>query len=683
MSEFAHYVESIGLNYGKRFWKDVANHTIYITWLGEKLGYKTMEDWYKITQKQINDNGGCGLLKNYYNGSPYQFVKAMFPDYEWIPWKFVMTVRGYWIDNTNHTKFAIWLGEKLGYKIMEDWYKITIQQINDNGGCGLLSRYYNGSPSQFVKAMFPEYEWIPWKFDVTANGYWKDNTNHTKFVIWLGEKLGYKTMEDWYKITIQQISDNGGCGLLKNYYNSSPSQFVKAMFPDYEWIPWKFDVTANGYWKDNTNHTKFAIWLGEKLGYKTMEDWYKITWIQINDNGGSGLLGNYYHNSPSQFVKSMFTDYEWILWKFDVTANDVWNDNTNHTKFTIWLGEKLGYKTIEDWYKITWIQINDNHGGGLLGYYYHNSPSQFVKAMFPDYEWIPWKFDVTANGYWKDNTNHTNFVIWLGKQLGYKTMEDWYKITVQQINDNHGCGLLGNYYHNSPSQFVKAMFPDYEWIPWKFDVTASGVWKDNTNHTKFSIWLGEKLGYKTMEDWYKITKQQIADNYGCGLLGNYYNGSPSKFVKAMFPDYEWVMSKFRKCYSVGQIQWLEYSKIVTSDIRHILNHDDGEFNIPNSRYRADGYSDQTQTILEYHGDFWHGNPDIYDQCEINPCANKTYGELFQNTCNKKTFCEDSGYNYVYIWESEWMRGIKVLRTLQKKIRTRLIGSLTYENNNII
>ena len=46
-----------------------------------------MEDWYQITWKIINDNYGGGLIKKY-NGSPYSLLKTIYPDYDWLPWKF-------------------------------------------------------------------------------------------------------------------------------------------------------------------------------------------------------------------------------------------------------------------------------------------------------------------------------------------------------------------------------------------------------------------------------------------------------------------------------------------------------------------------------------------------------------------------------------------------------------------
>ena len=69
-------------------------------------------------------------------------------------------------------------------------------------------------------------------------------------------------------------------------------------------------------------------------------------------------------------------------------------------------------------------------------------------------------------------------------------------------------------------------------------------------------------------------------------------------------------------YSKAQILWLDFlSKFYNIHIQHALNEE--EFVIPNTKYKADGYCKETNTIYEFHGDFWHGNPKIFTLDEIN------------------------------------------------------------------
>ena len=71
------------------------------------------------------------------------------------------------------------------------------------------------------------------------------------------------------------------------------------------------------------------------------------------------------------------------------------------------------------------------------------------------------------------------------------------------------------------------------------------------------------------------------------------------------------------------------------------------------KMEADGFDPTTNTVYEFHGDMWHGNPSIFDPNEINPVSGKTYGELYRYTIEKEDRYRFLGYNVVSIWESDW------------------------------
>jgi hypothetical protein len=75
-----------------------------------------------------------------------------------------------------------------------------------------------------------------------------------------------------------------------------------------------------------------------------------------------------------------------------------------------------------------------------------------------------------------------------------------------------------------------------------------------------------------------------------------------------------------------------------------------EWKIPGTRFRADGYCEATNTIYEFHGDYWHGNPEIYQPDEINEVVGRTMGELFQKTTERENQIKALGYNLVIVWE---------------------------------
>ena len=66
-------------------------------------------------------------------------------------------------------------------------------------------------------------------------------------------------------------------------------------------------------------------------------------------------------------------------------------------------------------------------------------------------------------------------------------------------------------------------------------------------------------------------------------------------------------------------------------------------------YIVDGFSKSTNTVYEYLGNFWHGNPEEYGLDDINPINNKTFGELYQRTIQKIMDLEAEGYKVVFEW----------------------------------
>jgi len=146
----------------------------------------------------------------------------------------------------------------------------------------------------------------------------------------------------------------------------------------------------------------------------------------------------------------------------------------------------------------------------------------------------------------------------------------------------------------------------------------------------------------------------------CKKHGEFYQNPGSHYISG---------SGCPKCcninYSTMQILWLNFlSRFYNIYIQHALN--DGEFLIPNTNYKADGYCKETNTIYEFHGDFWHGNPKIYNQDKINTKTNCSFKELYEKTLIKENKIKELGYNLVIIWEKDWKKINNAVRIIQRK-----------------
>ena len=218
---------------------------MYLDWLSNKLNIKTMEDWYNVTWKDLIDNNGKGLVNNYDN-SHVKAITTIYSDYKWLPWLFHSISKGYWSNKNNQIEYMKWLSNKLNINKMEDWYNVTLNDFTNNGGWKLVNLYDN-SHIKLIMSIYNEYDWLPWKFNSVPKGYWEDKQNQLKYMNWLANEIKIKTMEDWYNVNVKQILNNGGGGLLTLYGGGSPLNLLKSVYPNINWLTWKFNRTKRNF----------------------------------------------------------------------------------------------------------------------------------------------------------------------------------------------------------------------------------------------------------------------------------------------------------------------------------------------------------------------------------------------------------------------------------------------------
>lgn len=301
---------------GSYLWKK-EKHKHFFDWLGKELGYKEMDDWYNVTKEDIYKHGGVGLLSHHYGDSPSRALQLVYPAHNWIPWRFGYTPRGFWNKQENHRKFFDWLGKQLGYEKMDDWYNVTKEDIHKHGGVGLLNQYYNSSSSKALQAIYPEHNWIPWRFGYTPHGFWETKDNHRRFFDWLGKQLGYREMDDWYNVTLEDIYNHGGQGLLSDYYNSSPSKALQAVYPENYWMLWRFHIAPRGLWSSvqgvKEHERQLLEWLGKQLEICHLDEWYRISLSDIRKIAPLSIIDS--HRSLGRMLQSAYPHHQWDISK--------------------------------------------------------------------------------------------------------------------------------------------------------------------------------------------------------------------------------------------------------------------------------------------------------------------------------------------------------------------------------
>jgi very-short-patch-repair endonuclease len=113
-------------------------------------------------------------------------------------------------------------------------------------------------------------------------------------------------------------------------------------------------------------------------------------------------------------------------------------------------------------------------------------------------------------------------------------------------------------------------------------------------------------------------------------------------------------TKCVKKFGIKENKWLDSLNIKERQVRI-------------GKYIVDGYDESTNTIYEFNGDFWHGNPELYNGTDMNSLLNKTFGELYRNTIDREKYLIKKGYNFISIWENDFNKVlIKVKPLLIKR-----------------
>ena len=307
----------------------------------------------------------------------------------------------------------------------------------------------------------------PWLGNRVPNGYWQDPNNRVKYLVWLEEKLGYTSPEDWYQTTRKDFEQNKGGGLLVHGYSSHLLRAPMELYPEYDWKPWLCKVTPRTFFAKIENRRRFLDWIAEENEFENLSDWYTKQKYFVLSYSGGAMIENYYNGSISRMLADIYRDYDWDLRAFIQSPNGYWKDDANALQFLDELAEKLGFTELDDWYQLSNRELAMHGGGGSLYRRFNGSILQMMRHFYPEHDWFEFRFSMAPKGYWDLHENLVEYMDWLGSKLGFKEMDDWYEVTVEDFNRNHGAAPL-KMTGTSPSKIVIIAYPDYDWKEERF-----------------------------------------------------------------------------------------------------------------------------------------------------------------------------------------------------------------------
>jgi hypothetical protein len=176
-----------------------------------------------------------------FEDSPYKLLCKVYPEHEWLPWRFKVAPHGFWPVVKNQRVFMEYLLKNIkGWKIPADLdkvYTLKRAEIRDAGGRTLLT-YYDHTVARMFVTLFPEHQWEEWKFYWASSlTFWnrqaqQGNYSNARAVLESLAKIpemGIKTADDWYRVGRDILGRYGALGMVKAF--GGLAELLKNAYP--------------------------------------------------------------------------------------------------------------------------------------------------------------------------------------------------------------------------------------------------------------------------------------------------------------------------------------------------------------------------------------------------------------------------------------------------------------------
>jgi hypothetical protein len=130
----------------------------------------------------------------------------------------------------------------------EDWYQVELNDMADRSANGLVTGMYGGSLVSALVRLYPEFEWKLWRFGKTPNNFWTKHSNVVQYLQWLADELNILQVEDWYRVTLDQLVERKGAMLYRKYKGIIP--ILAAHLPEHHW-----NMKGHNMKKNNALHS--------------------------------------------------------------------------------------------------------------------------------------------------------------------------------------------------------------------------------------------------------------------------------------------------------------------------------------------------------------------------------------------------------------------------------------------
>ena len=359
---------------------------------------------------------------------------------------------------------------------------------------------------------------------------------------------------------------------------------------------------------------------------------------------------------------------KYIFYDFETTTNAEGKHIINYCIAQYFNGKEFTFHTLDEF--CTWIFTKHHKNYTVIAHYGKGYDFQFV------HEWLVThgvKPSVILNG---------QKILKLEVKLYYNIIFiDSISFTMQPLKDfpkTFGLEELTKGYF--PHEFNKPENQDYIGkYPDKHYYSYNSMTKKSKE--EFDKWYdtvtGEQFIFK--EQMYKYCKSDVDIlRKGCLKLRELFmqiaGVDPFQYVTIASVCQAIYRSEFltentigifdelsRDTYSLKSIKWLKYISINQNvNIRHACNGGEQSIIINKTKkIKIDGFCSETNTVYQFHGCYFHGCPQCYNDLTINRCSDIYMYKLYENTEKINSAIKNAGYNLELIWEHDFDKNKKM------------------------
>ena len=399
------------------YWQSIDNQRKFLDSFAKHKKFKSFNDWYGVTSKDILEFKGHTLITQY-KGSLFDALKAVYPEFKWniyqrkhIPYK-------HWSSIDNQKLFLKYVATTLKITKVEEWKKVSDSQFIELGGKTLLSKHK--TISKCLSTLYPNSPFQEKKIIYTPE---KQYFLMEK----IRKKLNLKSLSQWKSVNKSDFIKNGGKYVLLQY-GGNFSKLISSTYPN-------INSRKPPPSQVNTFLRRAEVFrrIEDKLMIKSPEDWYSVNQKRLIKCKGGLILLKFYSKSLHLLLSNLKSNYKWEKFSFSYFPPKFWTDRNNQYEYMNILFKKYDLKLLDDWYnpKYSLELLNEKHIGRLL--YIYKDFISVLRNIYPNYPWATFQINLTKRNSWKDPIKAKKFLQLVQQNYLISKKDEWYRIPIKKV----------------------------------------------------------------------------------------------------------------------------------------------------------------------------------------------------------------------------------------------------------